>query len=342
MNMKYKVINQFTLVQESLELLENFLILFIVDKNNKLIGSLTNGDVRRALQNGINLKDDITSIMNSNLYYAYENETIEEQKNKINMIAEEFRLLPIVDKERNIIRIASSKELFSRSNKVILMAGGLGSRLGELTKNTPKPLLHIGNKPILEIIIDGFKKYYFNDFIISVNYKAEMITNYFQDGENFDAKIEYIHESKRMGTAGCLSLINKEKLDQSFFVMNGDILTEENFEEILLFHKKNAFQATMCVVEHELEIPYGVIEADKNNHIVSLREKPIEKFNVNAGIYVLEPTVLEYIPEDIFFDMPTLFQKLKDDNQSIGIYKMKTSWIDIGSPKDYFNVKDKK
>ena len=143
-----------------------------------------------------------------------------------------------------------------------------------------------------------------------------------------------------LGTAGCLSLIDDD-LKEPFFVMNGDILTDENFEQILDYHIKNKFEATMCVYKYEMKIPYGVILSDKNNKILSIKEKPIQKFNINAGIYVLNHSVLEYIPKNSFFDMPTLFKKLNELNFNTGIYNIKTSWLDIGEPNDYYLAKNK-
>jgi dTDP-glucose pyrophosphorylase len=337
--MKYKVISDDVLVITALDYLEFSIILFVINSKGILVGALTNGDVRRAISKNIEMKASISTIMNSNVVFAFEYESNSLKYEKIRSLPKSYEFLPIVGEDMTFLKIVTPLDLLKKDNRVILMAGGLGSRLGELTKNIPKPMLHIGDKPILEIIIREFKKYYFNDFLISENYKSDVIKNYFKNGDNLDINIEYIDETKKMGTAGCLSVI-KDKICKPFFVMNGDILTEENFEEMMNYHNNNQFEATMCVFEHKISVPYGVVESNEYNQITSLVEKPIKKFNVNAGIYILNPSILDLIPEDSFFDMPQLFEKLIKRNRKTGIYKLKTSWIDIGHPEDYFRAND--
>jgi NDP-sugar pyrophosphorylase family protein len=213
------------------------------------------------------------------------------------------------------------------------MAGGLGARLGELTKNTPKPMLQVGNKPILETIIEGFAKYGFSDVIISVNYLSHVIEEYFGNGENFGVNIEYVHEKERMGTAGALSLM-RDKLTEPFFVMNGDILTNVNFAHLLDFHKEQNSVATMCVREYDFQVPYGVVNID-DGRISSIDEKPVHKFFVSAGIYMLSPDVLDFIPQNSFYDMPTLFERLIDAQKNALSFPIRDYWLDIGQMGDY-------
>jgi dTDP-glucose pyrophosphorylase len=339
--MTYNIANNNISIKKVLDLLEFYKIIFFINNENFLVGALTNGDVRRSIEKNININNLVDKIINKDIIYAYIDESLEEKIKKIDLLPEDYQFLPIINRNKKLEKIVIKKDLLKKVNSVVLMAGGLGNRLGEITKNIPKPMLHIGNKPILEIIIDGFKKYHFNDFYISVNYKADVIKKHFRNGDDFNVNIKYINESKRLGTAGCLSLIN-ENLNEPFFVMNGDILTDENFEQILNYHIKNKFEATMCTSKYEIKIPYGVILSDVDNKIISIKEKPIQKFNINAGIYVLNPSVLKYIPKDTFFDMPTLFEKLNELNLNTGIYNLETSWLDIGEPSDYYLAKKNK
>lgn len=309
-------------------------IALVVDSSSKLLGIINDGDIRRALLKGHELDISIIDIYNKNPTICNSNDS----KEKIIQTAIKNRVyqVPIVDDNNKVIDIMDLGRLLvnvSRKNKVVLMAGGLGSRLQPLTNNIPKPLLKVGPKPILHTIIENFANYGFTDIIISVNYKAEMIKNYFKDGSEFGVKIEYIQESKRLGTAGALSLI-EEEISEPFFVMNADLLTTVNFEHLLNFHSFGNAMATMCVREYEYQVPYGVIETH-DDKITSIVEKPIQKFFVNAGIYLLSPKVLQYIPEDTFFDMPTLFEKLIEKNHDVLSFPIHEYWLDIGRIEEF-------
>ncbi len=201
-----------------------------------------------------------------------------------------------------------------------------------LTEHTPKPMLKVGNKPILHTILKKFKECGYTNFIMCVNYKSKVIQDYFGDGTKFQVKIEYILEKERMGTAGALSLL-AGKLKEPFFVMNGDLLTNLDFEKILDFHIKNESKATMCVREYNIEVPYGEVKLDKEN-IVSIAEKPMHKFFVNAGIYVLDPECIDLIPKG-FYDMPLLFKKIIQHNKKTISFPLGEYWLDIGRSKDY-------
>jgi len=220
-----------------------------------------------------------------------------------------------------------------RSNKVVLMAGGLGTRLSPLTDSTPKPMLHVGNKPILETIIDRFSACGYGEIILSVKYKSHLIEEYFKDGAAFGVNIEYVHEEKRMGTAGALSLMSK-RLDEPFFVMNADLLTSVNFENLHNYHLSQHAVATMGVREYDFQVPYGVVNV-KDNYILSIEEKPIHKFFVSAGIYMFCPSILDYVPQDKFFDMPSLFSTLIAENLKTVSFPIREYWLDIGRMSDY-------
>lgn len=255
---------------------------------------------------------------------------------KKRMRERKLKQLPIISNDNVLQHILFSDELelaIKKDNKVVLMVGGLGTRLRPLTETVPKPMLNVGNKPILETIIESFKNYGFSNFILSVNYKKEMIMDYFQDGTHLGVNIEYIEETKRLGTAGALSLLLERPMEP-FFVMNGDLLTKINFEQLLDFHNETNSTATMCVREYEYQIPYGVIETD-NHKLLSIVEKPVNKSFVNAGIYVLNPAVLNYVPSGDFYDMPELYKKLINEEEKVAVFPLREYWLDIGRMDDY-------
>lgn len=305
----------------------------VVNKENQLLGTVTDGDIRRSILRGEELNTCIYNVMNKIPVFAYEYNT----RNECLDILKKYNLkqLPIINKEKQLVNVIF-KEIRNHqeeNNSVILMVGGLGARLRPLTDNIPKPMLKVGDKPILEIIIEGFKQYGYTNFILSVNYKKEMIQNYFQSGEAFGVNITYIEETKRMGTAGALSML-PERPTKPVFVMNGDLLTQVNFDQLMQFHKEQEAVATMCVREYEYQIPYGVIKTEGAN-LVSIHEKPIHKNFVNAGIYVLNPEAFDYIPKDVYFDMPTLFETIIADNKVATIFPIREYWLDIGRLDDF-------
>jgi len=309
-------------------------IAIVLDKDEKVVGTLTDGDIRRGLLSGFSLESNIESLYFKEPTLASINDSKELIVQKA--IRKKIYQIPIVDNDGKLIKIEELSNLLktnAKNNRVILMAGGLGTRLHPLTQKTPKPLLKVGNKPILETIIENFAKYGFVNITISVNYKADMIKEYFGDGANLGVNIDYIQESKRLGTAGALSLI-KERPQEPFFVMNADLLTNVNFEHLLDFHILEHSIATMCVREYDYQVPYGVIETDKSK-IISIEEKPIHKFFVNAGIYTLSPQVFEYLPKNEFYDMPTLFEDIiKNKLRSIS-FPIHEYWLDIGRMSDF-------
>ena len=309
-------------------------IALVVDKSDKLIGTLTDGDIRRGLLKGLDLKSSIKSIIFKTPTIAKESDT-KEMILKL-AISKKLNHIPIIDESGKVIGIQEISQLVmpnEKKNKVILMVGGLGERLGSLTKDTPKPMLKVGNKSILETIVENFKGYGYTNIVMCLNYKSEIIQDYFGDGSEFGVNIEYIVEEKRMGTAGALSLL-KDNSKEPFFVMNGDLLTNVNFEKIHECYLLNNAQALMCVREYESQVPYGVINIE-NTKIVSVEEKPTQKFFVNAGIYMLNPKVLKYIPKNEFYNMTTLFEKLIDKDKNIISFPLDGYWLDIGRFEEY-------
>jgi len=333
-------------IKEALEVIDKgaFQIAIVEDDEQKVIGTISDGDARRGLLKGYTLESSIEDLYFKTPVLGYKSDSTDEIIKKA--IKKRIYQIPIVDQNDRLLYIEDLANLLQRTkrrNKVVLMAGGLGTRLRPLTDEIPKPLLKIGGKPILETIIQNFVKHGFIDIIISVNYKAEMIKDYFGDGKKIGANITYVEEDKRMGTAGALSLL-EEIPTEPFFVMNADLLTTINFEQMLDFHTNENSFATMAVREYEYQVPYGVIEINESE-ITSIKEKPIQKFFVNAGIYVLSPKILEYVPKDKFYDMPTLFEELIKNNKKTLSFPVHEYWLDIGrmdefqqAQSEYFRV----
>jgi len=331
------LVHQNATIREALQIIDKgaMKLAIITDVDLRLLGTLTDGDIRRGLLNGMGLDDQIEPIIFRTPTVCRENDT----KETIIQLALSKKLyqIPIIDVTGRVVGIYEIDELLRRTpktNKAVLMAGGLGTRLGELTKHTPKPMLKVGEKPILETIIKNFAKYGFTEIIISVNYLSQLIEDYFGDGSDFGVSITYIKEKQRMGTAGALSLI-RDQLTEPFFVMNADLLTNINFEHLYDYHLSSQSIATMCVGKYDFQVPYGVVNL-KNDKILSVDEKPIHKFFVSAGIYMLSPDTLKLIPDGEFFDMPSLFKKII--TQGVGIaasFPIHEYWLDIGQASDY-------
>lgn len=330
------LLNQQATIREALQVIDKgaMKVAVVVDDNEKIIGILTDGDIRRGLLNGMVLENSIESIIHSNPVICQANDT----KETIIQLALSKKIyqIPVVDNTGRVVGIHEIDELLRtapKTNKVVLMAGGLGTRLGELTKHTPKPMLKVGEKPILETIIENFAKYGFVNVIISVNYLSHIIEDYFGDGSRFGVSIQYILEKEPLGTAGALSLMKKE-LTEPFFVMNGDLLTNVNCEHIYGYHRFSQAVATMCVGEYDFQVPYGVINLE-NGCMLSIDEKPIHKFFVSAGIYMLSPVVLELVPDNEYFDMPSLFKKIIYKGDKVATFPIHEYWLDIGRINDY-------
>jgi dTDP-glucose pyrophosphorylase/predicted transcriptional regulator len=309
-------------------------IALVVDEQNRLLGTITDGDIRRGILKGISLEEPVTLIMNPNPTVIKRNTEREYilslMKNK------QIYHIPIVDEQGIVLGLEVFDEMVQytpKENWVIIMAGGLGSRLRPLTDSCPKPLLQVGNKPILETILENFIAHGFKKFFFTVNYKAEMIQEYFGDGSRWGVKIHYIYEEQKMGTAGALSLL-PQKPDRSVIVMNGDILTKVNFNQLLNYHKENNASATVCVREFEIQIPYGVLNLNKQ-WINSIEEKPVQRYYISAGIYVLEPHVLDLIPKHSYYDMPFLLENMIKRNFGLAAFPVREYWVDVGHLDDF-------
>lgn len=320
---------------ETMKLINDTALQFatVVDQDYRLLGTVTDGDIRRGILQGQGLDVPISRVMNPKP--IVENIGLRNFEYRELMKRKNLKQLPIVTKDNRLIEVLFLDKIEHNfnGNQVVLMLGGLGTRLRPLTNDIPKPMLKVGNKPIVETIIDGFKQYGYTNFIFSVNYKKEVIQNYFQSGEAFGITIDYVEEEKRMGTAGALSLI-ENRPTEPFFVMNGDLLTQVNFDQLMQFHLEHDAVATMCVREYEYQVPYGVIETNGTD-LTAIKEKPIHRSFVNAGIYVLSPEVFDYIPNETFYDMPTLFEKLMELGKKTTAFPIHEYWLDIGQVDDF-------
>lgn len=301
----------------------------VLRNDGTLAGVLSDGDVRRAILRGAALTAATADVMNAKPTTAPAN-----WLHKDLMALMRRRVLhhvPLLDAADKVVGLATLDELtgvVERPNWVVLMAGGLGARLRPLTETTPKPMLTIGGKPILECVVEAFAEQGYRKFLVCVNYLADQIRDHFGDGSRWGADIEYVQEEKRLGTAGALSLLPERPADP-FFVMNGDLLTKVRFESILNFHQEHRAVATMAVREYDFQVPYGVVRME-GDRISAIDEKPTQRFFVNAGIYTLSPQVLDEIPKDTFYDMPTLFQSLADRREAACAYPLREYWLDIG------------
>ena len=333
-------INQNASIKEALEVIDKgaIKVAVVLSDDGLLLGMLNDGDIRRALLKGMSLGDSIAGIINKHPVVANINGT----KERILELANEKKLhqIPIISNGK-LVGIQDIREFLApknKPNKVILMVGGLGTRLRPLTNDVPKPMLDVGNKPILHTIVENFAKYGYTDIIMCVNYKSEIIKEYFGNGDKFGVKIEYVLESKRMGTAGALSLLQKRPKDD-FFVMNGDLLTNVNFEYLHEYHKDSNALASICIRKYEMQVPYGVVNV-RANKVTSIEEKPTQSFFVSAGIYMFSPIVLDFIPKGVFYDMPTLFSELLKHDFPIHPFPIREYWLDIGRMDEYRRAND--
>lgn len=310
-------------------------IALVVGPTQMLLGIVTDGDVRRGLLRHIPLNASVREIMQTSPVTARDDENRDDLLRQ--MLLNGIEQLPVLDDAGRLIGLQTFQELNQPQrldNTVVLMAGGVGSRLRPLTANCPKPMLKVGAKPLLETIIESFMEHGFHNFYISVNYLADMVKDYFEDGREWGINIRYIEEDKPLGTAGALGLLPPEALVKPAIVMNGDILTRVDFTSLLKFHQQHQSAATMCVREWQYQVPYGVIKSE-GHQILSIAEKPVEQYFVNAGIYVLDSAAFSLIKQGEYLDMPTLFNQLIEQYQPTCLFPIREYWLDIGQHHDF-------
>lgn len=306
----------------------------IVDADDRLLGMVTDGDIRRGILKGIHLDDPVSRIMSTKPLRATADES--EATVRKAMHAAQIRQMPRVDQAGKVVGLAILDDQFGNRFKdhwAVLMAGGLGTRLRPLTEDIPKPMLKVGDKPLLETIIEGFHRHGFRNFYISVNYKADVVMNYFGDGAKFGVNIRYLSEKEELGTAGALGLID-ERPNQPMVVMNGDVVTGVDFASLLDYHRDHGAKATMAVREYSMQIPFGVVRVDGHSFL-DIEEKPIQRSFVNAGIYVIDPDALDFVQRDQRLDMPDLFRTMSGKSWPLSVFPIRESWIDIGRIDDF-------
>jgi len=309
-------------------------IVLVVAPNKTLIGTITDGDIRRALLRGLTLKSSINTLIKKNPFVV--TSQMDRKTMKYFMKSKSLLQAPQVDEKFKVVGFHLWKEfnlLKTRNNVVIIMAGGFGKRLRPYTLKCPKPMLTIAGSPILKHIIKNVSNQGFKKILITTHYLGNTIRDYFKNGKNFGVEIDYINENKPMGTAGSLSLIKKIPNDP-FLIINGDVLTDIDFGELIDYHDKHASDATMAVKFFELKNPYGVVHT-KGNKIVNFEEKPILKSSIiNAGVYVINPKTIKLLKRKKI-DMPDFFKIIKKKKKKTIVFPIHETWSEIGNYRDY-------
>jgi dTDP-glucose pyrophosphorylase len=309
-------------------------IALVVDGEQCLVGTVTDGDVRRGLLRGIALDTVVADIMNRRP--ASCPAALGRDAALAVMRSADVKQVPLLDTAGHVVGLEIVGDVVKRTqrdNWVVLMAGGLGQRLRPLTEDCPKPMLSVGGRPILEIILENFARQGFSRFFLSVNYKAEMVRRHFGDGTRWDVHIDYLEEREKLGTAGALGLL-PERPSEPVIVMNGDVLTDINFGSMLDFHLEQRATATMAVREHTVEVPFGVIDL-ADDYLAGVTEKPRYSWFVNAGVYVVEPRVVDLVERGKAVDMPNLLERVLAGDERIAAFPVREYWRDIGRLEDF-------
>lgn len=330
-------------IQEALKQMDrNDGKLLIVLEDNKFKSLISIGDIQRAILNGKSLDTSISEILRKEIKVASPDDDYLQIKELMRNYRMEF--IPVIDSKNNISEIyfwdnilGENEHVGNSSVKipVVIMAGGKGTRLRPITNIIPKPLIPLGEKPIVEWIINSFHKVGVKNFYLTVNYKQEMIRSYFNNLSNITYNVQYFEEKKPLGTAGSLHLL-KEELKETFFVTNCDILIKDDYSEMLEYHKRNGNELTAVSAVKHITIPYGTMEFGENGILYQLKEKPEFNFFINAGMYILEPHLLKEIPENEFFHITTLIEKIIARDGKVGVFPVSEgSWMDIGQWDEY-------
>jgi dTDP-glucose pyrophosphorylase len=322
-------------------------ILFVVDEHNRLLGTVTDGDIRRSIINGLGFEDAIESVMYKEfLSLRVNTPEIEDQAKKI-MFETKIEQIPILNEKGEIIEVilwtdVLEEKIQSKSrpfykNQVVIMAGGKGTRLDPFTRILPKPLIPIGNKPVIEIIMERFYNYGFHKFFYTLNYKKEYLKLFLMETK-FPYTIDVVEEDDFMGTAGGIALL-KEKINDTFFVVNCDSLLNVNFEDILSWHKEHKSAMTVIGCHNEVKIPFGVLKLS-DGKLAKIVEKPVHDIIINTGVYVIEPHVISYIPEGTKMDMNELIDVVIE-KEKVSVYPIYKGWFDIGQWEEYKKTVEK-
>lgn len=321
--------------------------LLLIYDNEKFLGVLSIGDIQRAIINNISLEEPVSKILRKDIILGYKNESFPEIKRK--MIECRSECMPVIDDSSNLIDIYFWEDVFPPYKRrisadlnmpVVIMAGGKGNRLKPITNILPKSLIPIGEKTILEHIMNNFVQVGCNQFLVSLNYKSEMIRHYFNSLKESNYKIEYLQEENPLGTIGSLYLL-KGKINQTFFVSNCDIIVDTDYNEIYKYHKENRNEITIVAALKHYKIPYGTIETKEGGELISFKEKPELIFMINSGLYILEPYLIDEIPVNRFYNITELIEVIKKRNGRVGVFPVsEKSWIDIGDWDEYLKNKE--
>lgn len=337
--MKQLTVAQNETVREAIRVIElaRKTIAVVVSESGQLLGTVSDGDIRRAIMAGHGLDDSIVEVMNRNPTTALEGSS-EEQLARI-LSDRGLEALPLVDRNNRFIRVVHAQDLGHHDHatsrtfeRAVIMAGGLGKRLGRLTRNTPKPMLPVGGMPLIERSIKGMAGAGVKSVYIAVNYLHDRIEDYFGDGTDLGIRIRYLKEEQRLGTAGALSLID-EDLTEPLLVVNGDVLTKCDYGRLYEYHVEGGACMTIGLIQHRIEIPYGVVDMAEDR-VIGMREKPAQSFFCNAGIYALSADVLNHLPRNEPIDMTDIIQSLIDRGESVKAFPIHEYWTDIGLPAD--------
>lgn len=330
------IINVNANVREALIKLDNQAadaILFLVDKNQQLIGSLTDGDIRRGLINGLGLESPLEDYIQPHPKFIYEEDYNQEELEGFKK--EYFKVIPILNRQHQVVDILNFRYKSTLLPlDAVIMAGGKGMRLRPLTEKTPKPLLKVGNKPIIEYNIDSLAKVGIKNIYISVNYLGEQLEDYFKDGRDKQLNIKYIWEDKPLGTIGSVLMVDNFQ-HEDLLVMNSDLLTNIDFADFYKSFKASGADMAVASTPYQVNVPYAVLETNEAQEVLSLKEKPKYTYYSNAGIYLLKNSILSMIPKGNFFDITDLMDKALAMDYKIYTYPINGYWLDIGKLEDY-------
>ncbi len=345
--MKDITIHPTTTIKEAMEALDKTAekVLLVVDDKQALIGTLTDGDIRRHILKDLNLGDTIQDAFHSNPISIFQ-ENVDSNKIKEVFLENKIDLIPILDQDRKVVDFITWEKSFGNNRKtedqkldvpVVIMAGGKGTRLEPFTRVLPKPLIPVGDKPVIDHIIDRFKAYGISEFYLTIHHMSKIIRAYFEEKEP-DYSIGFVEEDEPRGTAGSLKLL-ADKLNKPFFVSNCDIIIEADYADLYRFHMQNKNDITLVASAKQFNIPYGICELKSGGNLERIKEKPEYNFLVNTGLYVLNPAVLELIPDNQLFHITRLIDKIKENGGQIGVYPVSgKAWIDVGQWAEYRNA----
>ena len=317
----------------------------VVTEQSKFLGTITDGDIRKALLKKANIRDTIDKIYQKNAFFVYEN-NLDSKEIKNAFLKHHYSLIPILDSENNVVNVITWFDFFGRKEvlkkfkaPMVVMAGGKGTRMAPFTNVLPKPLIPINNQTVIERIIDSFQNHGKNDIYISINFKGAILKAYFQE-LNPSYKVSFIEESKPLGTAGALSKL-KNKIKTPFFLTNCDVLFDLNYNDLLDHHNKSKSLITLVASAKEIIIPYGSLQINKDGYLSTFKEKPVLDYLINCGLYIIDPRALAHIPNNKYFDITDLISDLLKKNHNISIYPINDNqWVDVGQWEEYRKAVD--